>query len=198
MSGRFYSGASRRGKSTVARLLQSELYKRTYPRSVVNHSDYRTLYRWSRSSDKATAFEVTEFDGFKVADSEILNAVLQQIKEEVLANPMALHVVEFARPSYAEALRNFPMDIADRSLVLYVDTPLERCLLRNSERASARLTFDSGFVPPDVMRNYYANDDFAELQKTLGSRTAVIQNGSDGLAGLADQVKSVIDGRFAD
>jgi adenylate kinase family enzyme len=175
------------GKSTAAYILQSELCKRMYPQSIFTHSDYRVLYNWSRSSSEVAAAFQSTGDGFEVVKWSILDDALGEINRVILRKTKALHVVEFARGKYLNALKKFSETRI--AAILYIDCSILHCKERNQMRWGGRMSFDSGFVPPEVMTTHYNTDDLDDLKEKYPDRIRVIKNESSRSA-FADEIRS--------
>lgn len=178
------------GKSTAARIVRSELLRAGYPHSIDIRSDYRLLHKWSRSPDHSKAFEVTEFDGFRVRDFLVLDEVLRQLRAEISGAQSHLHLVEFARADYRGSLET--LAVSDPIAVVHVDAAPEVCKRRNSERQGTRLSPDSGYVPKDIMDNHYKDDGAGSLRESLGERFVHVTNSSDDPIALAAQLRAAV------
>ena len=180
------------GKSMAARLVQTELLRASYPHTVDIRSDYRILHKWSRSPEHCAAFDVTEFDGFRVRDFAVLDRVLDQLRGEISSRPSHLHLVEFARTDYAASLKTLGLPDDGTTIVVHVDAPLDVCTRRNAERRTTRLSPDSAYVPEDIMRDYYKQDNAGDLRELLGDKLVHVANSSDEPAALAVQVREAV------
>jgi len=194
----FVLGRPGSGKSTVSRLVCSELYRQGFPHSLSILSDYRILYRWSRSAERTAAFDRTPSDSFRVTNKEVLDDALKALAAQALARPQVMPIVEFARASYVEAFANFPRGFVHNSLIVYVNASPDLCRLRNTAQESARITYDSGFVPDDVMRGYYLNDDLPALQRRSGGCIEIsneTESGKDMLTQVREAVIPLVVGQ---
>jgi tRNA uridine 5-carbamoylmethylation protein Kti12 len=180
------------GKSTAARLLHRQLLQADFPFTVDIRSDYGILHAWSRSPERGSAFKISEYDGFRVLDPGVLDAAVQRITDEVLAAPDRMHIVEFARANYSTSLSELIAAMKRTALVVYVRASLDVCLDRNERRKQTRLTPDSGYVPADVISDFYLEDDLPKLQNSMSDQLIVIENPADDIAFLSSQLRQLV------
>lgn len=180
------------GKSLVARLIRTLLLQEDYPFTVDIRSDYQVLHSWSRSPEYASSFEITPFDGFRVRDLTVLDSALQHMLAEITITKGHLHILEFARKQYATSLASLFSCLNKIAAVIYVNAPLEVCLSRNAHRANIRLTPDSGFVPEDIMNDYYACDDISEMHSAFGDKIIIVENATDDIKSLTTKIRKIV------
>jgi hypothetical protein len=126
---------------------------------------------------------------------EYLNGILKEVNADVLQIDKADHCVfvEFARPSYVEAIQSFDSRILERSLMVFMEVSFDTCWARNLARHEAAIAEggDDHLTPREAMEEYYLNDDqdaFVELMVERGVPVRVIDNEADGEERLLRQV----------
>jgi hypothetical protein len=156
-------------------------------------------------AEKDTDFKkhISSEGGFTITDRSIYDDVLKEMSHRIRAlwKPGMLIFVEFSRSGYSQALKNFDLDVLNRTLIVYIYCPYEVCLDRNIRRFKEGATnLDEHIVPRDLMDKYYRYDDYEELflkseeelKKKAPAPVIVIRNDTEGLDKLKREVEKVL------
>jgi len=189
------------GKSAIYRMLSEKLIKSEV--EVTRTDDFPVL---KELLDRDTEFKrhYRKEGGFVVTDFTLLDDVLREMNEKLKkeTKPRKVIFVEFARDSYANALKNFDREVLDRALILYVYCPFDVCVQRNVRRfkESGGKSLDDHIAPTDIMEKYYRRDDFEEIylrsEEELKSRApaplVVVRNDVDDLSHLERELAKIM------
>jgi adenylate kinase family enzyme len=153
------------GKTTVAKSVVSSLSDAGI--SAVHYSDFewfRELFQ-NAVSDK---FERTEDGGFFVTDrSQFANAtnfLADCVKKS--GKDVSIVILEMARGTYADALRELKSRGVSIDLTVYIDVDYRTAVLRNSWRKEV----DGGhYVSKKEMETTFARDDVDQIEHELGA-----------------------------
>ena len=160
----FIIGMPASGKTTVAACIQRYLQASgVQPKNVYQFNDYATLYE--RSLEDHQCFEPGQRGGFRVKDFTVLDTVLEQANTQLrLAQQSHLtFIVEFSRPSYLDAFQVFDRQVMRGSVIVYVRCSVGTCRHRNETRTEVNVNHTTGYVPSDILDDYYKSDDFSDL-----------------------------------
>jgi adenylate kinase family enzyme len=190
----FIIGRPGSGKTTVAKLIKEKLPETHVYLKVSQVSDLGYLRdKFAAEQQMAKRFERTEDGGFFILDRTLFDEALEDLSAQVLQEMHGhdLVLVEFARQSYCEALQIFAQHGVQPNLIVYVNVDLRTALERNRLR-SMHVGGDKHFVSQREMEGTYATDDIEQLSRLNPSKVMIINNEQDMLAGLNQEVLSII------
>jgi adenylate kinase family enzyme len=134
---------------------------------------------------------------------EVLNEILQEVNSDALKIDQPGHMIfiEFARPSYVNALQNFDQHILDRCIAIYMDVNFDICWARNVARHAATIAQggDDHLVPRAEMEKIYLHDDrdaFVRHMQEQNVPVLVVNNEADGEEHLNQQVEELFKHLF--
>jgi adenylate kinase family enzyme len=134
---------------------------------------------------------------------EVLNEILQEVNSDALKIDQPGHMIfiEFARPSYVNALQNFDQHILDRCIAIYMDVNFDICWARNVARHEAAIAQggDDHLVPQAEMERIYLHDDrdaFVRHMQEQNVPVLVVNNKADGEEHLNQQVEELFKHLF--
>jgi hypothetical protein len=194
------------GKSALYRELERRLLDSGQARTFERADDFPKLWARFQKDDaleregKPRIYTRRTTDGlYRITDFSILDEILQEVSSDVVGIDRAGHVVfiEFARPRYVEALRNFDSSILERCLVVYMEVSLETCWNRNVARHEAvgSQDGDDHMVGREAMEAIFLHDDQQALVKHLkerGTPVLVVNNEANGEEHLGRQVDELL------
>jgi hypothetical protein len=133
----------------------------------------------------------------------MLDEILEELSADVLdiKEPDHLVVLEFARPSYVDALQSFDSAILNQCLVVYLQASFETCLARNAARrpVTGETIGDDHWVPDKTMHSVYRHADRDRLLQHLLDRNipfVVVDNEAEGEEHLVRQVQDLVQAHF--
>lgn len=191
----FLLGRPGSGKSAIFRTLTEQLKSKGLTKETMRLDDFPVL---KELLDRDTGFKrhYKKEGGFVVTDFTILDDVLKEMSRKLheLERPGKIIFVEFARDSYAKALKNFDKWVLGKSLLFYIYCPFDVCVARNVRRFKERggKNIDDHIAPSDIMEKYYKHDDYeelylkseAELKKQAPAQLIVVRNDAEGQENL--------------
>jgi hypothetical protein len=149
-----------------------------------SHGDYpflQALYRHDIGVGRTDRFNSDPKSEFVVLDTSVYDEALKIIYESILSastNSRTVKIVEFSRPSYDTAFLYYTLRALGECVIVHILAPMGVCTERNERRKQileARLTgvsphpFDEDpdlhYVPPSVMRSFYANDAKEDIRR---------------------------------
>lgn len=156
---------------------------------IALYNDYRQLREWFLRDSSQRDFEIGPRGGFRVINFGILDTSLREINDRVLSGieEKLFTVIEFSRPNYVEAFGNFDDSLKKSSTMIYLNAPLDICIRRNEERKS-EADDEAGYVPPDIMQNYYREDDVELLEKIFTRQVVRVDNSRDGILSFREKL----------
>jgi hypothetical protein len=202
----FVLGRPACGKSAFYRMLEARIQESELAKSVERVDDFPLLRDWFLADDaldaegKERIYSDRSPSGAYVPRDHVLDDLLKQVNATLLEidRPDHLIVVEFARPSYVDAIQNFDLNILDHCLVVYLQVSFETCWQRNQARRVGDI-FDGGddhALPRETMEALYRYDDRDELIAYLQARgmlALIVDNEADGLEHLKAQMDRVLE-----
>ena len=202
----FLLGRPGSGKTAVYRELERQLRETGSTWTIERFDDFPKLRARFRSDDAREREGKQRLDSRRTAEGHytltnrsVLDDILREISAEVIDRDRRDHgiVIEFARPSYVEALSNFHPHILDRSLVVYVEASFETCRARNLARreAGGDKDGDDHVIAPEAMDAVFRRDDREALVRHLQERGIpvwVVDNEADGEDHLKKQVEELL------
>ena len=202
----FLLGRPACGKSALYRELEKQILESGQAQTFERIDDFPKVWAKFKGDDalerdgKPRVHTRRSEDGaYLITDENFLNDVLQEVNADVLKidKPNHLIVIEFARPSYVEAIQHFDQRILDRCLMLYMQVSFETCWERNVARhqAEKRQEGDDHFVSREPMEVLYLHDDrdaFVQYMRDRGIPVTVVDNEADGEEHLVRQVRALI------
>jgi adenylate kinase family enzyme len=133
----------------------------------------------------------------------VFNEILQEVNSDVLKIDQPDHMIflEFARPSYVEALQHFDQRILDRCIAIYMDVNFDICWARNVARHVAAIAQDGDdhLVPRAEMERIYLHDDRDAFVRHMQERNVpvlVVNNEAEGEEHLKQQVEELFKHLF--
>jgi adenylate kinase family enzyme len=197
------------GKSTIYRELERRILESGQAKTCERVDDFTKLWV-AYEEDHAREREGKERlhsrwtdRGDCIMTLEYLSDVLKEVNDDLLKIGKQDHCVfiEFARPSYVEAIQSFDNCILENSLMIFMEVSFDTCWARNLARHEAAIAEggDDHLTPPEAMEEYYLNDDqdaFVELMVERGVPVRVIDNEADGEERLLRQVRELFDDLF--
>jgi hypothetical protein len=206
----FLLGRGGCGKSSLYRELEKRILASGQARTVERVDDFPRLWALFKSDDalekegKARIHSVPAGDGdYALTNVASLNDILREVSADVRTIDRPDHVIfiEFARPSYVEAIQLFDQSILSNCLVVYMDVSFETCWARNLARCEPAIAAggDDHLVPREVMEKLFLHDDHHALIRYLkdhGIPFAVVNNEADGKEHLKEQVEELFGELF--
>lgn len=168
----FILGLPGSGKSALARFIST--YVQEHQRIPSRHNDYSILMDMFHR-DTAGRFKPAKPYGFDVLDWDVFDEALQTLEQQVNIYIASLKLdekrvalIEFSRNNYVHAFQQFdPLFLKD-AYFLYLDTELERCKQRISDRAAKPENREDDYpVSEYIFEKYYCEDDWAYISGTL-------------------------------
>jgi adenylylsulfate kinase-like enzyme len=200
----FLLGRPGSGKSAIFRTLTEQLKSKGLAKETMRLDDFPVLKEFL-NRDREFKRHYRQEGGFVVTDFTILDDVLREMNKKLhqLERPGNVIFVEFARDSYAKALKNFDKEVLGKSLLLYIYCPFDVCVARNVRRfkEGGGKSMDDHIAPTDIMEKYYKHDDYEELylksekelEKQAPAPLVVVRNDSEGLEHLKRELENVLD-----
>lgn len=184
----FLLGRPGSGKTTIFKMLKEELISSGLDVEIVKVDDFPILLKIFEE-DKEFKRHKPVVGGFKVIDESVWNEMTEKLVATVekLQAPRRLIFVEFARKSYANALKNFDKKILENSLAIYVEAPFDVCLERNLKRSG--METDIHLVPEREMKETYAKDDHEKISEFFP--LIIIENTGD-FVDLRSKIKEIV------
>lgn len=157
----FILGRPGSGKSYAARYF--ELDVRIRGGSFYRINDYKHLRQQFIFDRDHIRFEPIG-GGFNVRDPSVLNEALAEVIKEAKACCVAqmydLAIIEFARPVYGDALRNFGNKFLQDAFFLFIDADLDTCFERIQIRAAnPQFPDDDIFLSKETLHHFYGEDN---------------------------------------
>ena len=180
----FIVGRPGAGKSTVVARLRARfqhLLGSDFPVHVIDEFD---ILRSLAETEFCSIVERNPDGSIKVLDGEgVFVITTRELEKRVVSRrgEQGITLCEFARNSYAPMFSGFDPALLDTAWVLYIGASLELCCERNEVRRTQNI---ERYVPKDVLKSHYANDDVDILAEMFGTRLCLIQNGADGTSEL--------------
>jgi adenylate kinase family enzyme len=159
----FLLGPPGSGKSALARVIQSYLEKKQWV--VVHFNDYHILDNMFRN-EKMEGFEPVIPRGFDILDHSLFDIALKRLENEIndyiSSSQEDSHqalIIEFARNNYAHAFQLFSRQFFQRAYFIHLNSDLEICRQRISDRAAHPAYEDDYPVSNYIFDTYYHTDD---------------------------------------
>jgi hypothetical protein len=129
-----------------------------------------------------------------VTDDTVWDDLAKGLNDQALKlqSPDRLLFIEFSRDNYIRAFKNFSLKILKNSLIVYVDAPFDVCWERNARRVREERGLDAHLVSREEMEKTYARDDHKELPKHISALVLVVENDSDDLGRLREELQKVV------
>lgn len=163
----FLLGRPGSGKSSAARRIVKLVRRRNC--SVVRINDYDILKKMAETD--GSKFRKIAHGGFDIQDFSVLDVALREVewKAKNKATFTNIIIIEFARIDYYEALKKFSKNFLQDSYFVFFNTNIETCMQRIRCRAKNQVTSDDSFVSEEIIRGYYAKQEFSyEMAEQLG------------------------------
>jgi hypothetical protein len=145
----------------------------------------------------------SENGGWLFTNDQVWDDFLKEVNAEVLEIDRPDHVIfiEFARPSYIGAIRNFDRGILDDCIAIYMQVSFETCWARNVARHEGVIGEDGDdhFVRREAMEKFYLHDDqeaFVQQMQERNIPVVVVDNEADGEEHLQSQVEELFRSLF--
>jgi hypothetical protein len=194
------------GKSAIFRGVEKRLLRSGRTTSLQRLDDFYRIWAAIEHDDALEAagqdriYSQRDDEGLpSVTNFDLLDLVLREVSSDVLHIDRHDHIVfiEFARPSYVQALTAFDQRILDDCLVIYVDVDFETCWARNIARHEAAVAEggDDHLTPLEIMDKFYRYDDRDALMQHLTDRgipVSLLDNNAEGEAHLRVLVEQLI------
>jgi hypothetical protein len=213
----FLLGRPACGKSAVYRELERRILSSGQALTCERVDDFPTVRTRFRGDDalqkkgRERLYSTRTEDGVYQPKEGVFDDILREVSADVLRIDEPEHVIflEFARPSYVEALQNFDKSILDRCIAIYIEASFETCWARNVARYEATVAegqmgifakgSDDHFLPRETMESIYLHDDRDAFVQHMGERNipvAVINNEAQGEEHLNQQVEELFETLF--
>jgi len=206
----FLLGRAACGKSSLYCELEARLLQSGQAQSFERVDDFPKL--WARFTDDDARdargldrrwSERTADGGYMVTAPNFLNELLEEVNADLLQIDKPGHIVfvEFARPSYVQAIQSFDQRILDHSLAIYIQVSFETCWARNVARHEGAIGGggDDHMVGREAMEELFLHDDqdaFVEHMVEQGVPIMVVDNEPNGEQHLRQQVETLIEEFF--
>jgi thymidylate kinase len=173
----FILGLPGSGKSLASRFLMSLLRERGW--NTYRFKDYDILLEMFREDTTGSNFNGTPYNGFDVLNLSVFDEALHKLEEKVSTYiPYTMHneliLIEFARANYSHALKQFEPAFLRYAYFLFVQSDIEICINRISERVRHSNSLDDHYVSPYIFDKYYRHNNDASILSDL-----VTSNGID-------------------
>src|SRR5258706_3177303 len=199
----FLIGLPGSGKSTVARYIQEYVKEWDWPN--FHFSDYPLLQKMYRKDIEGKQFKAAAHGGFDVIDFTVVDTALKRLEQKVKRHTSSkksaeLILVEFARPDYQHAFRQFSKKfLRDQdTYFLYLDTKLDTCKQRILDRTKKPIFEDDYHVSEEIFKQYYHQDDGQDLPDILerayqiDRRHVRIINNNDSLEAASTEINAFV------
>lgn len=213
----FLLGRAACGKSAVYRALEERLLASGQALTFQRVDDFPIVRARFKGDDalekegKERVYSTRSAGGAYQPNDGFFDDVLREVNADVLKIDRPDHVVflEFARPSYVEALQNFDRSILDRCIAIYIEVSFETCWARNVARYERAIEAgetgifakggDDHWLPRETMESIYLHDDqeaFARHMKDQNIPVAVVNNEAQGEEHLIQQIEELFERLF--
>jgi adenylate kinase family enzyme len=214
----FLLGRPACGKSAVYRALEERILFSGQALSCERMDDFPKLMAKFQRDDaleregQARIHSTRTDDGGYFPKGDVFNQILKEVNADVLSVDRPDHVIfiEFARPSYTEALQNFDRRILDNCLAVYIDVSFDLCWERNVARHTTAIAEgqepdpwaeggDDHMIHREAMEKLYLQDDqepFVQHMKDQNIPVAVVNNEAQGEEHLNQQVQELFQTLF--
>lgn len=160
------------GKSEVFKRIKETLLPKKLANEIIRVDDFPKLWAIFKEDEATGAWrrcKKTPDGGYLVTDDSVWDEILMEVNKDLLKidSPDKIIFVEFSRPNYLKALKNFSENILKKSVIIYIYASFETCWKRNvlrHKRALAEGT-DDHLVSREEMEKTYLYDDMDELLK---------------------------------
>jgi adenylate kinase family enzyme len=195
------------GKTALYSELEARLLESGRAKTVERVDDFPKLWARMKKDDdleqegkERIYTQRSEEVAYLITDENFFNDILQEVNADVLEidKPDHLIFIEFARPSYVEAIQNFDKRILDRCLAIYMEASFDISWARNVARHRAEMSQDGDdhFVYRETMEEIYLEDDRDAFIRHMEDRNipvVVVDNSADGEEHLKGQVEAVFE-----
>ena len=206
----FLLGRPACGKSSLYHELEKRIRESGQAQAFQRVDDFPKLWARLKGDDalerdgKERIYSERSEDGaYLITDENFFNDLLKEVNADVLGidKPDHLIFIEFARPSYVEAIQNFDRRIIDRCLVIYMQVSFDISWERNVARHQAEMSQegDDHFVYRETMEAIYRHDDrdaFVQYLTACDIPVTVVNNEADGKNHLQTLVKELFENLF--
>ena len=206
----FLMGRPACGKSSLYRELEGRLLESGQAQTFERIDDFPKVWGRMKRDDaleqegKERIYTRRSEDGaYLITDENFFNDILKEVNADVLKvdKPYHLIFIEFARPSYVEAIQNFDKRILDHCLAIYMQVCFDTSWERNVARHQAEMSQegDDHFVYRESMEELYLHDDRDALVQYLKDRNipvTVVDNEAPGEEHLKTLVKELFENLF--
>jgi hypothetical protein len=206
----FLLGRAGCGKSSLYRELEKRILESGQARTLDRVDDFPKIWALFKRDDalekegNERIYSVPTDDGdYVVTNDAIWNEVLRDVNWQVLRVDRPDHMVfiEFARPSYVEAVQLFDKSILDDCIVVFMEVSFETCWARNLARHEASIAEggDDHLVSREEMERSFLHDDQDDLVRYLKDHdipVVVVNNEADGQEHLERQVAELFESLF--
>jgi adenylate kinase family enzyme len=206
----FLLGRPACGKSSLYRELEKRILERGQAQTFERIDDFPKVWARMKRDDaleqngkERIYTQRSENGAYLITDENFFNDILREVNADVLKidKPDHLIFVEFARPSYVEAIQNFDKRILDRCLTIYMEVSFDISWERNVARHQAEMSQDGDdhFVYRETMEEIYLHDDrdaFVQYLKDRNIPVSVVNNEADGEEHLRTLVKELFENLF--
>jgi hypothetical protein len=203
----FVLGRAGCGKSALYREMEKRMLGSGTAKTLERVDDFPRFWAAFKNDDareregrERIYSERTDDGDYIVTNDAIWNDTLKQTNAIVLGIDRPDHVVfiEFARPSYTEAIQHFDDRILSNCLVIFMEVSFETCWARNLARHAAAMAegADDHMVSREEMEASFLHDDqdaFVAYLRDRGVPVSVVNNEADGEEHLVRQVARLFE-----
>jgi hypothetical protein len=206
----FLLGRAGCGKSSLYRELEKRILESGQARTLERVDDFPKIWALFKRDDalekegKGRIYSVPTEDGdYLITNDAIWNDILKEVNAGLLkiARPDHMIFIEFARPSYVNAIQLFDKSILNNCIVVFMEVSFETCWARNLARHEAAIAEggDDHLVSREEMEASFLHDDQEAFVRYLEDRNipvAVVNNEADGQEHLEKQVGELFESLF--
>lgn len=160
------------GKSEIFKRIKEILLSKKLVSEIIRVDDFPKLWAIFKEDEATGSWRRcrrTPNGGYLVTDDSVWDEILREVNEDLLKMDLQDKIVfiEFSRPNYLKALKNFSENILKKSVIIYVYASFETCWKRNVLRHKKALAegTDDHLVSREEMEKTYLHDDMNELLK---------------------------------
>jgi len=198
------------GKSALYRELEQRLRASGRAKTFERVDDFPKLWAKLQADDaleeagQERIYSQRSADGdYRLTSNQLFNDILEEVNTDVLKIDKPDHVIfiEFARPSYVAALRQFDQRILRNCIAIYMEVSFDICWARNVARHQGAIAADGDdhLVPREAMEEIYLQDDeetFVRYLQDQNIPVLVVNNAADGEEHLKQQAEALLKNLF--